>query len=68
LSGSPWLLLGNEGAGLSPEVMELVDRPIIIPMTGRTESLNVAMAATVLLFEAQRQRLVRLRHPSFPSS
>ncbi|MBN2982726.1 TrmH family RNA methyltransferase [Cohnella algarum] len=57
LSGSPWLLMGNEGSGLSPDVMEYVDRPIVIPMTGRTESLNVAMAATALLFEAQRQRL-----------
>lgn len=53
-----WLLFGNEGAGLSPDAQALVDRPIIIPMTGYAESLNVAMAATVLLFEAQRQRLL----------
>lgn len=58
LTGSDvWLLFGNEGAGLSPEVQALVDRTMIIPMTGYAESLNVAMAATVLLFEAQRQRL-----------
>jgi len=57
--GDVWLLFGNEGAGLSPAAQELIDRPVIIPMTGYAESLNVAMAATVLLFEAQRQRLIR---------
>lgn len=55
--GETWLLFGNEGSGLSPAVQALVDEPIIIPMTGRAESLNVAMAATILLFEAQRQRI-----------
>ncbi|SFB30174.1 RNA methyltransferase, TrmH family [Cohnella sp. OV330] len=57
--GDVWLLFGNEGAGLSADASALIDRPIIIPMTGYAESLNVAMAATVLLFEAQRQRLIR---------
>ncbi|MCC3377048.1 RNA methyltransferase [Cohnella sp. REN36] len=52
-----WLLFGNEGSGLSPAIEALVDCPVIIPMSGRAESLNVAMAATVLLFECQRQRL-----------
>jgi RNA methyltransferase, TrmH family len=52
-----WLIFGNEGSGMSPEVSGLVDDHMIIPMTGRAESLNVAMAATVLLFEAQRQRM-----------
>lgn len=52
-----WLVFGNEGSGLSPAVSSRVDERIIIPMTGNAESLNVAMAATVLLFEAQRQRL-----------
>lgn len=51
-----WLVLGNEGSGMSVRVSELVDDNLIIPMSGRAESLNVAMAATVLLFEAQRQR------------
>jgi len=53
---SVWLVFGNEGAGLSEEVGEFVHTNVIIPMTGRAESLNVAMAATVLLFEVQRQR------------
>lgn len=61
--GDAWLLFGNEGSGLSPAVNALVDRPIIIPMTGKAESLNVAMAATVLLFEAQRQRIILTGRP-----
>jgi len=55
--GETWLLFGNEGSGLSRAVQALVDEPIIIPMTGQAESLNVAMAATILLFESQRQRI-----------
>lgn len=56
--GEAWLLFGNEGNGLSHAAQALVDEPIIIPMTGKAESLNVAMAATILLFEAQRQRIM----------
>lgn len=52
-----WLAFGSEGGGLSDAVSSLVEENVIIPMTGRAESLNVAMAATVLLFEAQRQRM-----------
>ncbi|WP_261800406.1 RNA methyltransferase [Paenibacillus sp. PAMC21692] len=51
-----WLLMGNESNGLSAAVRELMDESVIIPMRGRAESLNVAMATTVLLFEAARQR------------
>ncbi|UJF36454.1 TrmH family RNA methyltransferase [Paenibacillus hexagrammi] len=53
-----WLVMGNEAKGVSPEVAALSDVQVIIPMQGKAESLNVAMAATVLLFEASRQRLV----------
>lgn len=53
---STWLVMGSESEGLSSEVRELVDESVIIPMTGNAESLNVAMATTVLLFEAMRQR------------
>lgn len=52
-----WLVFGNEGAGMSEQASALVDDNVIIPMSGRAESLNVAMAATVLLFEARRQRM-----------
>ncbi|CAM4381802.1 RNA methyltransferase [Paenibacillus alkaliterrae] len=51
-----WLLLGNESEGLSPAVREQVDESVIIPMAGQAESLNVAMAGTVLLYESLRQR------------
>jgi len=55
LGGDVALLFGNEGAGLSPE---LADKPGIkacIPMPGSAESLNVAAAAAVCLFERVRQ-------------
>lgn len=55
-SGGVWLLLGNESEGLSPETAALLDEFVRIPMRGRAESLNAAMAATVLLFEAMRAR------------
>lgn len=51
-----WLIVGNEGQGVSQQVQTLVDDTIIIPMRGQAESLNVAMATTVLLYEAMRQR------------
>ncbi|MBH5317547.1 RNA methyltransferase [Paenibacillus sp. GSMTC-2017] len=51
-----WLLMGNESEGLSQHVREQLDEAVIIPMAGRAESLNVAMASTILLFEALRQR------------
>lgn len=50
------LILSGETTGLSPEAAGLGGRRVTIPMEGETESLNVAMAATVLLFEAARQR------------
>ncbi|KQY84476.1 rRNA methyltransferase [Paenibacillus sp. Root52] len=53
-----WLVIGNEGKGISESTAQLVDDAITIPMQGQAESLNAAMAATVLLFETMRQRLV----------
>lgn len=50
-------LFGNEGSGVSPEMQAAADALVRIPMAGQTESLNVAMAATVCLFEQMRQRL-----------
>ena len=50
------LVLGSESHGLDPSLSELVDRRVRIPMAGDTESLNVAMAATLLAFEYRRQR------------
>lgn len=51
-----WLVMGSEGDGLSEEIEAEVNKSIIIPMVGSSESLNVAMATTVLLYEALRQR------------
>jgi TrmH family RNA methyltransferase len=50
------LVFGNEAAGLPEDVMKALDGTVSVPMYGRAESLNVAMAATVLCFEAARQR------------
>ena len=51
-------MFGNEGAGVSDALVARADARILIPMPGHAESLNVAMAATVCLFERVRQRLV----------
>lgn len=50
------LLLGNEGAGLSQELTNLADETVKIPLAGNVESLNVAIAAALILYEAQRQQ------------
>jgi len=65
--GNVWLVFGNEGSGLSAAASEFVHTNVIIPMSGRAESLNVAMAATVLLFEAQRQRGLSSNNNSSPT-
>lgn len=48
------LILGNEGSGLSPGTLALADRVISIPMKGGAESLNVAAAGAILMWEAAR--------------
>jgi TrmH family RNA methyltransferase len=60
LSGPTAVVLGNEAHGLPPGLQDAVDRTVTIPMVGRTESLNVAMAGTILCFESLRQRRSRL--------
>lgn len=49
-------LIGNEGNGLTAETAALADRKILIPMKGKVESLNAAVASTVLMYEVLRQR------------
>jgi 23S rRNA (guanosine2251-2'-O)-methyltransferase len=58
LAGRTALILGGEGAGLSRLLRETCDALIAIPTCGRLDSLNVSVAAGVLLYEVQRQRLV----------
>ena len=48
--------IGNEGNGLSDGLTRAADRKIKIPMSGNVESLNAAMAAGLLMYEARRQR------------
>lgn len=58
LTGPIAIFVGNEGSGLPPEVTRSVDKVISIPMSGAVESLNAGIAASILLYEAARQRRV----------
>jgi len=50
------VMIGNEGSGLAAEWMELCDARVTIPCPGPVESLNAAVAGSLLLYEASRQR------------
>jgi TrmH family RNA methyltransferase len=56
LTGPTAVVLGSEAHGLPPEVVAALDVEVTVPHAGRTESLNVGMAAAVICFEALRQR------------
>jgi 23S rRNA (guanosine2251-2'-O)-methyltransferase len=56
LSGGVALVFGAEGRGVRPLVRKTCDGAVAIPLAGRVESLNVSVAAAVLLYEALRQR------------
>jgi len=53
------ILLGNEGNGLSTQMSRLADKTVKIPLNGGVESLNVAIAAALTLYEAQRQKVIK---------
>jgi 23S rRNA (guanosine2251-2'-O)-methyltransferase len=53
------LLIGAEGSGLAPALRSQASLSLAIPMAQGVESLNVSVAAGVLLFEAARQRQAR---------
>jgi tRNA G18 (ribose-2'-O)-methylase SpoU len=59
LTGPVALILGSEAHGLAAPVLDAIDDRLSIPMAGRSESLNVAMAGSILCFEALRQRRSR---------
>jgi RNA methyltransferase, TrmH family len=56
LTGPVAIVIGSEGSGLSPELAAQCNARITIPCPGPVESLNAAVAASVLLYEASRQR------------
>lgn len=60
LAGPTAVLFGNEARGLSSEARALADATVRIPIMRRSESLNLAAAATLVLFEASRQRSGRV--------
>lgn len=57
------ILMGGEGPGLADEVLAASDARVSIPMTGAIESLNVAVAAALILYEATRQRTLGAPKP-----
>ena len=57
-SQSSAVIIGNEGRGVREELLQLTDRRVTIPQYGRVASLNVATAASLLFYEAARQRAV----------
>jgi 23S rRNA (guanosine2251-2'-O)-methyltransferase len=56
LKGRTALIMGSEGAGISRLLRETCDDMVSIPSKGKVDSLNVSVAAGVLLYEAVRQR------------
>lgn len=62
-SGPSAIVLGNEHAGCSAEMLALADGALIVPMVGFVQSLNVSVAAAVILSEMARQR--RGAHPAW---
>ena len=59
LAGACALLIGNEGNGLPSEWLAIADAQVTIPCPGPVESLNAAVAGSLLLYEANRQRMIR---------
>jgi 23S rRNA (guanosine2251-2'-O)-methyltransferase len=59
LTGSTVIVMGGEGSGLRPRVASSCDGLLAIPQLGKIDSLNVSVAASVLLFESVRQRTAK---------
>lgn len=55
-TGNIGFLIGNEGNGLTDQLSDMADTWVKIPMAGKVESLNAAIAASILMFETARQR------------
>jgi 23S rRNA (guanosine2251-2'-O)-methyltransferase len=52
------ILMGSEETGISPEYLKKCDTLLSIPMRGETSSLNVSVAAGIMIYEVLRQRMV----------
>lgn len=50
------IVLGSEGKGISPSLLQMCDKQVSIPLLGKIESLNVSVSAGIILYEAVRQR------------
>jgi 23S rRNA (guanosine2251-2'-O)-methyltransferase len=50
------IIMGSEGEGVAPELLRIVDHIVFIPQAGELDSLNVSVAAGIILYEVQRQR------------
>ena len=61
LQGPVAIFIGSEGSGLPAEILHVADCAISIPMSGHVESLNAGIAASILLYEAARQRSLARR-------
>ncbi|NLM92086.1 MAG: 23S rRNA (guanosine(2251)-2'-O)-methyltransferase RlmB [Bacteroidales bacterium] len=57
LKGPLAVLMGSEDKGISPSLLRMADSVVSIPMSGKTASLNVSVAAGIFLYEVHRQRL-----------
>jgi TrmH family RNA methyltransferase len=55
-TGPMALVVGNEGAGVRPELAAAARRVVAVPLRGGVESLNVAVAAGIILYEVTRER------------
>ena len=55
--------MGNEYEGISDDLLNMCQQKIKIPMVGTIESLNVSVAAGIVLFEVLRQRLPQVQKP-----
>ena len=64
MAGPVALIIGNEGSGVADELAAKADARVTIPCPGPVESLNAAVAASVLLYEAARQRATRSGGPA----
>ena len=56
MTGPLAIVLGSEGKGISKAMLDLCDEKVSVPMAGEISSLNVSSAASVMIYEAVRQR------------